>query len=420
MPKLLAIADSPAMTTGFGTVARNVLKVFHDMGYEIHLLARNWDGHCPDHDLFPYRFYTPTPRALGARLGYQPDLYGYAVAGQLLPIIQPDLVFILASISDVTGFYVQNPSLKSYKTMAFATFESEAFPRWWLGSASYLDQLVVFSEWQARTLRQHPVVEDDRLAVIPHGHEPAHIKPLWTTLDERDNLRRSVGLPPTECLFFRCDRNEFRKQHGVLLKAYNDFQIWHPGNNAHLYLHMSYDDVSGWDMDDAIDVWCRDVRNGDGIIVTKDYDNPWAGATRTDLNLLYNIADYYVSTTGGEAWGLCLHESQAAGIPVIAPDNSACTEVVNGGYLVENTFTVDNLNCVEYRPPTPEAFAESMSFAYEDAIGDRVSWWEDRQAAMEWAEKMTWENVLRPLPNLIDQVMAREKRQVEEELVPVA
>lgn len=414
-PKLLAVADSPEMTTGFGTVARNVLKTFHDMGFEIHLVARNWNGHCPDHDVFPYKFYTPTPRQLGATLGRSPDIYGYEATGQLLSVIKPDLVFILASLPDLTAHYVQNPQLKTYRTLGFSTFESATMPRWWLGGLQFVDQVVVFSEWQKRVLLTHPaeVVDPERLAVIPHGHEDRHIKPLWNTLDERDKLRESVGMPPNDCLFFRCDRNDYRKQHPTLIKAYNKFVLDNPDNNASLYFHMSYDDHAGWDMDDALDAWGKDIRDGNGVLMTKDYDTPWQGSSRTNLNLLYNIADYYVSTTGGEAWGLCLHESQAAGVPVIGPANSACTEVIHGGYKVHQLTTVDGMNCIEYKPPAVDAFADTMSRAYKDIVNNnRTEWWKNREVGLKWAASMAWENVLRPLPNLIDKVMARPKREI--------
>ena len=50
---------------------------------------------------------------------------------------------------------------------------------------------------------------------------------------------------------------------------------------------------------------------------------------------LYNAADLYVSTTGGEGFGLNLAESLACGVPVVVTDWAADAETVGpGGVLV--------------------------------------------------------------------------------------
>lgn len=407
-PTLLAVGDAPQFTTGFATVNRNVLKLFHEMGFDIHLMALNWDGHCPKHEDFPYRLYNPAPKPLTSTSGQAPDLYGHMFFPALLETINPDLVFILNDISSLAIRYRRAPALKRRKVISMAAFETEICPRWWFGGAQLADRMIVFSEWQKQVLLNN-YVDLERIAVIPHGYEEQTYYPLWNTLEERANLRKGLGVPEETFLLFRCDRNEFRKQWPILFEAFGRFLAAYPDALAHVYAHTSFDDHFGWNLDDMLDVYARDYPEG-RIILTEGYESPWGGTNLANMNLLYNVADAYITTTGGEAWGLTMHESQACGVPVIAPRNTACTEVVQSGWLINQTNRISVVQSIEYNPPTPGATAQMIADVYNMCQAEgRPAWWEARMKGLDWAAEMTWENVLRPLPDLVDGLMAEEK-----------
>jgi glycosyltransferase involved in cell wall biosynthesis len=59
-----------------------------------------------------------------------------------------------------------------------------------------------------------------------------------------------------------------------------------------------------------------------------------------DVNAVYNLSNYNITTTLGEGFGLSLIESMATGTKSIAPNNSVISEILaNTGYLVKNKMT---------------------------------------------------------------------------------
>lgn len=404
-PILLAVADAPHFTTGFAQVSKNVLKVLQP-DWDIHLLAINWEGNCPDHEEYPYRYYNPCPKPMGADGG---DLMGYRLLPLLIKQLEPDLVLLINELSVLANRFKAVPHLETCRTLSFVSFESERFPRWYLYGAHQADKVVVFTNWAKRVLVEHET-DPDKIVVIPHGHDPEKYHPLWNTLEERSALRAKIGMPD-EFIAFRCDRNEYRKQWPLNIEAFSQFLKITGARDARFYAHTSYDDFEGWGFEDMIDVWGRDLPE-DAIIMTDGYNSAWFGTSQTNLNELYNMADLYFSTTGGEAWGLTLHESQAAGCPVLAPANTAIPEVVHGGWLVRETHRANLIRSIEYRPPDVEPTAKLLADIYEDCQNDRLGWWKAREKALKWAENMSWEKVLQPLPEVVDSLMQKKKAAV--------
>jgi glycosyltransferase involved in cell wall biosynthesis len=56
----------------------------------------------------------------------------------------------------------------------------------------------------------------------------------------------------------------------------------------------------------------------------------------------YSSCDFYLNTSKGEGFGVPLIEAQACGTPVIAAQNSACTELIKSGFGIPCTNVMDN------------------------------------------------------------------------------
>ena len=402
-PVLIACGDAPNMHTGFANVMRNVLDLFIDE-FDIHVLALNWDGNCPDHDRYPYRYWNPAPKPMAGEDG-QIDLWGHVLLPKMVKAIRPDLILFVNDLAGYSARWQRSPQFKNFPTIGFVAFESELFPRWWASGPMRADATVVFSDWGKRILCERNPVPPEKVHVIPHGYEPTRFHTTWKTLEERNALRAKIGMPEDAFIAFRCDRNEYRKQWPLSFQAFKQFLDISGAQDAYLYAHTSYDDYFGWNFEDMLDVYARDYPEG-RIIMTSGYNTAWKATSQTNLNMLYNLADIYFSTTGGEAYGLPMHEAQAAGCPVLAPANTAVAEVVHGGWLIRGLHRINLIASIEYLPPNVDETAQWLNLIYQDVKNGRTRWWEKRQKGIEWATQRTWSEVLKPLPALVEQVMS--------------
>ena len=101
-----------------------------------------------------------------------------------------------------------------------------------------------------------------------------------------------------------------------------------------LLLHCSPVDIEGINLESELLRLPPEIGRGQRIGFTGRHDT-WVGLSPEELCALYNAADLYMSTTGGEGFGLTLAESLACETPVIVTDWAAEREVVGpGGVLV--------------------------------------------------------------------------------------
>ena len=87
----------------------------------------------------------------------------------------------------------------------------------------------------------------------------------------------------------------------------------------------------------------------------------------TDLAILYNAADLFVSTSWAEGFGLTLAESLACGTPVIAQDCSSITQVVGpGGVLIQPKDLITAVQGQDQWLPDIPAFTDAIEKLYLD------------------------------------------------------
>jgi glycosyltransferase involved in cell wall biosynthesis len=173
--------------------------------------------------------------------------------------------------------------------------------------------------------------------MIYHGVDTQTFRPVsqrpatWDgkVLRTREDCKRAFNLDPDRKIVLRTDRNVERKFYHRLLAAMAEV----------------------FDRDPSVDLLmhCRPIDEGQNLIeeigrmrpehysrikLTNAHDT-WRGLPTEGLVALLNAADLYVSTTGGEGFGLTLAESLACGVPVVVTGWAAETEVVaEGGVLV--------------------------------------------------------------------------------------
>jgi glycosyltransferase involved in cell wall biosynthesis len=130
------------------------------------------------------------------------------------------------------------------------------------------------------------------------------------------------------------------------------------------------------------------------------------GIPRQHVAFTYQAFDVLLSPSMGEGFGIPILEAQACGVPVIASDHSAMTELTEAGWLVGGDPWWDALQESFFLCPHVDQIADALELAYQHA-GDT----ELRQRATEFAvgydADLIAETYWRPaLAALLDQELA--------------
>lgn len=315
--RILYWGDAPTVSTGFGVVARHVLRALHDDGYRVDCLSVNTSDRFHDPREFPY---TILPAATSAqdRAGARSFARALSAPGALdLVLAQNDLSATHAAAGYINQLRAQGkrlPPIVHYYPVDCAV---RADFSGMLGAA---DINVTCTEFGRReTLKTFP---DHVPRVIPHGVDTRSFYPLRERVACRQAVRRAFNVAPEAQLICAVAANSVRKDLPRTLAAFAALRSRHTAD-AVLYLHTN-PISNGIDLNAAA-ASCGLVVGRD-VIFPNDY-HPCAGIPDVALNELYNAADLYFTTSLGEGWGLPVTEAMAAGLTVVAPRHTSLAEL---------------------------------------------------------------------------------------------
>jgi glycosyltransferase involved in cell wall biosynthesis len=294
----------------------------------------------------------------------------------LLSDLQPDVVLLLSAIAH---FRPLVSALRQWPGPIAGwfpvEFERDTNPYQWSAVLDCCDRIIAQAEFGRRQLRRTGaeiglVGLGVNLAVFRPADEPTKIA-----------LRGELGWARDGFVFLYVGRNDPRKGVELAVEAFRIYCQRDPeaGRRSYLYLHTQANrslleliHFSG--LTDR--VW---VTSGDYHLLR----NP---LPETKLAKLYQAADAFLLPSNGEGFGMPLLEAQAVGLPVIATDSSAITEVVGDAGLLINApvrTTAFDGDCIVWaRPPDLDHAADLMRTLYHDpALRDRLSRNGQRQAA---------------------------------------
>jgi glycosyltransferase involved in cell wall biosynthesis len=89
----------------------------------------------------------------------------------------------------------------------------------------------------------------------------------------------------------------------------------------------------------------------------------------------YNAADYHLSASSSEGFGMIMTESLACGTPIILP--RTCD-------LVEEEFVIDGVNAIVYEKPSKEAIQNVLKHALSMKFGREEM--RNTVAGMSWGQ----------------------------------
>jgi glycosyltransferase involved in cell wall biosynthesis len=136
----------------------------------------------------------------------------------------------------------------------------------------------------------------------------------------------------------------------------------------------------------------------DAIVYTRDL-TPDHGVADERLNEIYNVFDVMVLPTAGEGFGLPLLEAMAAGVPVIATDYSACTELLQDRGLLVKVKNFIYLGGQVVRNVLPDA--DDLYQKLSECYSDRERSLRLGKAGRRFAEEHSWDAIVRRWDELL-------------------
>ena len=334
--------------TGFGVVTEAIAGRLVGLGVDVRVLALNHRGE-------------PVRGPLAGRVwpldvlgNYFRDVSASGIDGTLWPMIepadewQPDVVLAIADVSGLLNYIGQK--VDPWRTLPvyhYCPIEGDNLPPLWR-DVWKLVHPVAMSDYGQRVVAEHI---GEPVPRIYHGtdtdtfHPASPGRPIrfdGDTLRSKEDCKEKFGLTGRKVLL-RTDRNAVRKNYAELLAAFVPIAQADP--DVDLILHCRPIDPEGIDLAQEILRMPEDLRPR--VRFTNMHDT-FKGLPTEGLAALYNAADIYVSTTGGEGFGLTLAESLACEVPVVCTGWAAETEVVGpGGVLI---------------PPLHDAYGEAVRY----------------------------------------------------------
>ena len=187
-----------------------------------------------------------------------------------------------------------------------------------------------------------------------HGQDKAREEfELFTPQADRlGQAQREYRLPKDSFLVVNVGANMGpRKNLPLLMKTFKKF-VDNGHKDAHLYIHTNAYMVfpRGYDL-----IQWRLMLKAEKNIHFPMYNPIVSPASNEELAKIYSAADVYVQNSDAEGFGLPLVEAMATGTPIIAPMNSAQTELINGhGWGVESVPADMYEQVPVYVPMLPE------------------------------------------------------------------
>ncbi|MDO8623144.1 MAG: glycosyltransferase [archaeon] len=223
---------------------------------------------------------------------------------------------------------------------------------------------------------------------IPGGVNLEIFKPLWNSVEEKNNLKSKFGFSPDTFLISLIgDIKSLRKRWMENLEGIKIFREKNPGIKIGVYIHTNLRVASGLEFNIPmilskfkIEDICRSV----------DTYRYCVGISDDEINLILNASDVFLQASYGEGFGLGFLEAAAAGTPSIGTNFSSMKQtVVDGktGHLVDCNLEWDQ-SLAKKAVPIPEDIAVKLKMIY-----DRKSV-NYREECIKHASNYSWDKII--------------------------
>lgn len=407
--KLMAITDSPKLSTGFGNVANQLLHGFHEYGFDVYSFG-TMDVNPDIKGDLPFIFIPCNPF----------DEMGHRTVSLHLVDVQPDVIFLLFDPGNVDIFVniitklQENNMLKRCPLVGYIPIEGFPIPySTALTFAKFQDsggQVVLYSPKSIELFNNQ--FSDFELEFVYHGVDHANFRRY--DQNYRNYLRELVGFDK-KFVVGSVGVNKRTKGFDSIIYTARCLKDLNKHHDFLFYLHTSRTPVmDGYNLEDLISNY--DV--GDIVMIKPEAEKERGGNIRgirrendelpdyilkpeTNEDYRYNLTlmsyidrlnlfDCYLDLSQVEGWGLPAFEAMKCGVPTFSVrDYSVREEIYHGG-----VYWIDSLppRCwptwhtgVKLVLADPLDVANNL-LAFKDS--DTKEWWSE--IAQDTVSKFLW------------------------------
>lgn len=327
LPKLLYVGDFP-VPTGFGIVSKNLIKHFRK-NYDVHVIGINYFG---DYDplIEGLKVY---PASAG-----DGEIYGFEKFLKLLIQIKPEVCFVLNDIWIAMDYAKK---IKEYRTLApdaktkfvlYTPIDAENIKPDFVENVREFDEIVTYTKFGKVQLELANI--ERNVHVVPHGVDLTKFKKL-----NKREVKRSMKMGEDDFVVLNVSRNQPRKRLDMFFYIFSEWvKRYDLPKNVRVYYHGALQDF-------GIDIiqWCDYLGIKDRLAISRPDLTPSNGLTDEQMNMVYNSADVFFTTTAAEGWGLPVAEAMAVGVPCVLPAHSALTEWPEGNSVLVDCYPFPHL-----------------------------------------------------------------------------
>jgi glycosyltransferase involved in cell wall biosynthesis len=323
--KILALSDSPTLTSGFANVARNLFRRWNAEGAAVDVWGIGFVG-------WGYRNAPYVEQIFPAAIGQHQwndlpclelFLRQLATGGYTHLWLMQD-TFMLAVADFPAKLREICQQKKIHSTLYFPV--DAPLDAAWTDIIAAVDLPVACTQYGKAEAeakgreRGHSFTCE----VLPHGIDTDVFRPLPNRGKLRETLWTPNWLSPDDFLMLNVNANQRRKDVSRSLEVLKELR--RRGVPAKLLMHMPESSREGLSLET--------VGRQLGLTLLEDWAHHGFAFRRgnailgeAELVKYYNVADLYLTTTLGEGWGLGATEALACGCPVAAPMHTACREI---------------------------------------------------------------------------------------------
>lgn len=388
--RILFCNEASFLLTGFGTYGREILNRLVDTGkYEIAEFATYGRVHDARDKDIRWRYYANSVSETDSRFPiYKQNpvhQFGEWRFERVLLDFKPDIVFDIRDYW-MLAYQQNSPLRRFFHWVIMPTVDSSPQKEEWIETFIDADGVLTYSEWGGKVLQKEGGGKIKYFGTASPGVDLNVFKPVHSI----DKHREEMGFFSDVFIIGTVMRNQIRKLYPDLFQA---FRIFHdkylPINpelvkKTYLYAHTSYPDL-GWAIPELIKEHgishkvictyvCKQCKRPfcsfwqDAIAICPHCNVPTGllpnvgeGLNREQLSSIYSLFDAYIQYSICEGFGMPQAEAAACGIPIMAVDYSAMSEIVEqtGGVklkvqrlfreLVSNSYRAlpDNEYCAD-------------------------------------------------------------------------